>query len=149
MVVEPLATASLDAARALLAAAELPTDDLEDPAITLLGVHAGAELVGVIGLQACGDGVGLLRSLAVAPAHQGRGLAARLCDAVVDLAAAGAVRELYLLTTTAADYFARRGFTAIDRAAAPEPVRASAQFASLCPASARVMRYRDGYSVSR
>jgi amino-acid N-acetyltransferase len=145
MVVDRLTPASLDAARALLAAAELPTDDLEDPSITLLGVHADTALAGVIGLQACGDGVGLLRSLVVAPAHQGRGLAARLCDAVVERAAAGGIGELYLLTTTAADYFARRGFTAIERAAAPAPIRANAQFASLCPASARVMRY----SVSR
>lgn len=145
MVVERLTPASLDAARALLTAADLPVDDLEDPAITLLGVHADRALVGVIGLQACGAEIGLLRSLAVAPAHQGRGLAAQLCDAVVELAAAERIPELYLLTTSAADYFARRGFTAIDRAAAPEAVRTSAQFASLCPASARVMRY----SVSR
>ena len=44
------------------------------------------------------------------------------------------------LTTTAADYFARLGFVRIDRDAAPPAIRATAQFASLCPASAHVMR---------
>jgi len=47
---------------------------------------------------------------------------------------------VWLLTTTAADYFAAFGFVPVERAAVPEPIRESAEFASLCPASAAVMR---------
>jgi amino-acid N-acetyltransferase len=50
------------------------------------------------------------------------------------------LRELWLLTTTAADYFPRFGFARADRAAAPDAVRASREFAEACPASAVAMR---------
>ena len=126
------------AAEALLAAAELPIDDLDDPTIELLGAF-DRELVGVIGLQRCGD-VGLLRSLAVAPAHHDRGIARLLCTALFERARELRLGDLYLLTTSAAEYFTRHGFAAIDRAHAPDCIRQTAQFASLCPASAVVMR---------
>lgn len=126
-------------AKPLLASCELPTDDLDDASIALVGAFDGSTLVGVIGLQFCGD-VGLLRSLAVAPAHRDHGVARALCDRVFEFARAREMRELWLLTTTAESYFARLGFTLVAREAAPAQVRATAQFASLCPATARVMR---------
>ena len=128
-----------EAARAVLVAAELPVDDLGDPAIALLGAYANGELAGVIGLQSYGA-VGLLRSLAVAPAHRAHGIAAALCDHVLALARTRSLAPLYLLTTSAADYFTRHGFVAIERDQTPPEIRASAQFSTLCPASARVMR---------
>ena len=134
----PLA-GDLSAARELLAASDLPVDDLASPALSLFGAFHGPALVGVVGLESCAP-FGLLRSLAVAPAFRGRGVARRLCDHVIALAAERGLPSLFLLTTTAADYFAKLGFAAIDRDAAPPPIRATAQFASLCPSSARVMR---------
>jgi RNA polymerase sigma-70 factor (ECF subfamily) len=50
-----LRTADADAVRALLEANELPTDDLDDPAITLIGAFAASSLVGVVGMQSCGS----------------------------------------------------------------------------------------------
>jgi amino-acid N-acetyltransferase len=105
----------------------------------LVGAFDGGAMVGVIGLQSCGD-VGLLRSLAVDPAHRDHGIARALCDLAFEVARARDMRELWLLTTTAETYFARLGFTLVAREAAPAQVRATAQFASLCPATARVMR---------
>jgi N-acetylglutamate synthase-like GNAT family acetyltransferase len=49
------------------------------------------------------------------------------------------VASLYLLTTTAEPLFARWGFRRIERDAAPAAVRATKQFASLCPSSAVMM----------
>jgi amino-acid N-acetyltransferase len=126
-------------ARALLASCELPTDDLDDASIALVGAFDGGALVGVIGLQSCGD-AGLLRSLAVDPAHRDHGVARALCDRVSEVARAREMRELWLLTTTAEAYFTRLGFMLVEREAAPAQVRATTQFASLCPATARVMR---------
>lgn len=134
-----LASEDLARATALLTACDLPTDDLADPAIALAGAFAGGALLGVIGLQVCGD-VGLVRSLAVDPAHRARGVAGALCDRVVARARERSLRELWLLTTTAEGYFARLGFVSVTRDTAPAEVRATAQFVSLCPASARVMR---------
>ncbi|MFW6382934.1 MAG: hypothetical protein ACOCZD_02725 [Haloferacaceae archaeon] len=47
---------------------------------------------------------------------------------------------VYLLTTTAADFFADLGFEPVDREAVPEPIRQSAAFADLCPSTATCMR---------
>lgn len=46
------------------------------------------------------------------------------------------VKRLHLLTTTVADFFRVRGYRDADRAAAPEPIRSTAQFSTLCPGSA-------------
>jgi len=121
------------AMRRLLAAAELPTDDLDDPSIALFGAFTD-QLLGVIGLQTCGTEA-LLRSLAVEPAHRDLGIARRLCEHVFAQRA-----QLWLLTTTAKDYFARYGFEVVAREEVPAQIRATAQFSSLCPSSAHVMR---------
>jgi amino-acid N-acetyltransferase len=127
---------SFDAAAALLVAQRLPTDDLHDPTITLVGAFVDDTLVGVIGLQVC-DEVAMLRSLAVDPAHRDRGIAAALCERVFVLAGE---RDLYLLTESADGYFARLGFEQVERANLPAAIRATQQFSALCPSSARVMR---------
>ena len=141
MELRPLALDDREQARALLASNDLPVDDLDDPANSLFAAFDGEELVGVIGLQRC-DGIGLLRSLAVAMSRRTHGTGRALCDRVLDAARAGGFDEVYLLTTGAADYFARLGFETVERAAVPDAIRATAQFGSLCPASARVMRRR-------
>jgi len=128
------------AAAPLLAACELPIDDLDSPALELVGAFGGDALLGVIGLERCGAGLGLLRSLAVAPAARARGIAGVLCGELIARARRAELRELFLLTTTAADYFTRHGFARSERAAAPAAIRAHAQFTSLCPASAVLMR---------
>ena len=52
------------------------------------------------------------------------------------------VADLVLLTTTAAPFFAKRGYTVIERRDAPAPVQHSAEFATICPASATCMLKR-------
>jgi len=135
-VIELRTLESLEAASLLLAAQGLPTDDLRDPTIMLVGAFVADALVGVIGLQAC-DEVALLRSLAVDPTHRDRGIAAALCERVFVLAGE---RDLYLLTESADGYFVRMGFEPIERATVPTAIRATAQFSTLCSSSARIMR---------
>ena len=50
------------------------------------------------------------------------------------------LRELYLLTTTAAAYFPRFGFERIGREALPSSLQASEELRGACPASAAAMR---------
>jgi amino-acid N-acetyltransferase len=135
-VIEP---SESERARALLEAIDLPTDDLGDPAIQLFGAYEGDALAGVIGLQTC-ERVGLLRSLTVDPALRDRGVARLLCDTVFAHARTQQLASLWLLTTSAQDYFTRHGFAVVARAEVPPPIRATSQFASLCPATAIVMR---------
>lgn len=137
--VETAASADLPAIRALLTGAQLPVADLEAPAdLGFRVVRDGTAVVGAIGLERYGD-VGLLRSLVVAPDRRSSGVGAALVQALERDAKAAGVRMLVLLTQTAEKFFRQRGYDVVDRAHAPDEVKASAEFRSLCPASAICM----------
>ena len=124
------------AVRNLLTAAGLPTADLTAaPLADFWGCGDGADLIGVVGLEIYGT-VALLRSLAVAPAWQGRGLGSALVAHAERAARQRGVQALYLLTTTAEAFFVRRGYVRLPREAAPTVLRQTTEFAALCPASA-------------
>lgn len=127
----------------LLAAAGLPTDDLDEaPGLRLFGLRRDdGGWIGVVGLQPL-DGAALLRSLAVIPAERGRGVGGQLVAAAEAHAAQAGWHDLYLLTTDAAAFFAGLGYAVIARDEAPVAVRRTRQFMQLCPASAQLMRKR-------
>jgi len=50
------------------------------------------------------------------------------------------VLAIYLLTTTAEQFFPRFGFVAVDRQSMPRSIQGSIEFQSACPASAIAMR---------
>ncbi len=126
--------------RALLIASELPVEDLSEtaPIRFLIAEEAGARLMGCVGLEVP-DRAGLLRSLAVQPSLRAQGVGTALVDAVQQSAATAGIERLWLLTTTASAFFLRSGYELADRTAAPELIRLSLQFASICPASALCM----------
>jgi amino-acid N-acetyltransferase len=124
--------------RAALAGASLPHEDLDPTAQEFLVARDDGMLVGMIGLEAFGESA-LLRSLWVDPARRGEGLAALLCLRLRSLARSRGVADLFLLTTTARDFFEHAGFRVVDREAAPAKIRGSAQFQALCPSSATCM----------
>jgi amino-acid N-acetyltransferase len=70
------------------------------------------------------------------------GLASELVERAETHAAKYGVRTLYLLTTTAEAFFARRGYHRIDRGVAPAAIRSTREFAALCPASSAFMSKR-------
>ena len=134
-----VAAVDIDAeAEALLASAGLPVADLALSPLRLFGVRRDGVLHGVVGLERVGNDA-LLRSLAVAAGVRARGLGGELVRHAEQAARDAGVRRLFLLTTDAAGYFARHGYSEVPRAAAPPALAATAQFASLCPASAVLM----------
>lgn len=140
MPIRPATPDDLDAVRALLREVGLPTDDLTPAHLEhFLVAHDEDALRGVVGLEPCDD-VALLRSLAVAPVDRGQGLGARLVETIERRAHRDGLRGLYLLTTTAADYFRTCGYEAIDRERLPAAIQATEEAARLCPASATCMR---------
>jgi amino-acid N-acetyltransferase len=52
------------------------------------------------------------------------------------------VETLYLLTTTAAAFFARHGYETVERDTVPARIRGTTEFDDLCPDSAVCMRKR-------
>lgn len=126
------------AIRGLLRDSRLPVADLDTAAIDFTVATDATDLVGVVGLEPF-DGVGLLRSLAVRDGERGRGIGEQLIGAIEARAAALGLQQLVLLTETAAPFFAKRGYAAIVRDQAPAAVQYSAEFRSICPASATCM----------
>ena len=132
------------AAKTLLAAAGLPTADLETEHFAHF-IASGPEhaLEALIGLQPY-DEVALLRSLVVSPITRGKGYGGALVAEIEAYAQQLGVRELYLLTNTAEAFFTRHGYSLLDRADVPEAIRQTAEFSNLCPASAACMHKRIG-----
>ncbi len=127
------------AAKALLAAADLPTADLEaEHFVHFIAAGPAHAPEALIGLQPYGE-VALLRSLVVSPAARGTGYGSALIAEIEAYAQQLSVRELYLLTNTAETFFSRRGYSRVERAGVPEVIRQTAEFSSLCPASAVCM----------
>jgi amino-acid N-acetyltransferase len=126
------------ALRALLAEAGLPSDDVSSSRQSVIVAVEGDALQGSVGLEVF-DSAALLRSLAVRTERRRSGLGSRMFGRALDLAKEKRIEKLFLLTTSAEAFFARRGFEAIDRDVAPEAIRQSRQFADLCPSSAACM----------
>ena len=138
MIIRSATPADLPQVRRLLDANGLPTQDLDTTPIEFLVAEDGGRLIGAVGLELFGDAA-LLRSLVVDATGRGTGVGGALVEAVETRAAAAGIADLALLTTTAAPFFARRGWQTVPRDALPASVHASSEFRSLCPASATAM----------
>lgn len=126
----------------LLRRCALPCEGVIESFGHFLVARQAERLVGLVGLERHGADA-LLRSLAVDPDLRGQGLGRALLSAALALAqGALQARDVYLLTTTARDYFAGFGFAELPRAEAPPAVRESWEFATGCPASSAFMRWR-------
>jgi amino-acid N-acetyltransferase len=124
---------------ALLSANHLPTSDLQNNSkVTLFGCAADSQLLGVVGLEMCGPSA-LLRSLAVPATERGNGLGAALVAYAEQYAARQGADTIYLLTTTAAGFFERHGYSHVARQTAPASIAATSQFSDLCPSSSAFM----------
>ena len=142
--IEPATRDDAGALLALMERAHLPTDGLSDHLDAALVARDGDRIVGSAAIEIYADG-GLLRSVAVDADRRGTGLGARLTAAAIEDAERRALPALYLLTTTAEQFFPRFGFERIAREDVPPSVQASIEFRGACPASAIVMLKRlDG-----
>jgi amino-acid N-acetyltransferase len=135
----PASESDYDRVASLLGAAGLPLAGVPRDLAGFEVAERDGRLVGAIALERYGD-EGLLRSAVVDPAERGGGIGAALVDRMLDVARERRLRAIYLLTTTAEQWFPRFGFGRVERADVPDAVRASLEFREACPASAVVMR---------
>jgi amino-acid N-acetyltransferase len=129
----------LGAVRDLLDGVAFPSADLTAAHMEHFFYCGSAERpTGVVGLELFGVDA-FLRSLVVAAEQRSAGLGTALVEHAERYARAADARSLFLLTTTVPGFFARLGYVAADRAAAPATIRGTQQFAGLCPTSATFM----------
>lgn len=124
--------------RSILQQSNLVYTDLDQRMPHFFKAIVGSTVVGCIGLELYGSH-GLLRSLWVDPAQRRLGLAASLVQTLEEYAVGHDLSDLYLLTETAEAFFLKRGYQRLDRQTAPEELKGSAEFKSLCPDSAALM----------
>ena len=123
----------------LLSESGLPIEDITAQHLHhFFGTGSGLELEGLVGLELYGD-VALLRSLAVASSRRGSGVGPGLVAHAERYARDKGVQSLYLLTTTAEQFFLRRGYARIPREDAPAAIKGTKEFSGICPLSSTFM----------
>lgn len=129
---------SFEQAINLLKINNLPTEDI-DANVELFGIFEGDRLVATAGFEKHGN-IALLRSVSTIEAVRGRGLGKKITANTEDYIRDIGANEIYLLTTTAKDFFDKLGYETINREDAPDPIKQTKQFTGVCPSSATIMR---------
>lgn len=135
----PAKAADLEAIKLILEEADLPTAGVDDHWHTFVVARDGDRIVGCGGSEAY-HAVALIRSVAVRREYRRHGLGRRLVRQLLDRLSSHGLREFYLLTTTAEDYFVKRGFKKIDRDEIHPQLMASRELQDACPSTAVCMR---------
>jgi amino-acid N-acetyltransferase len=129
----------VDEIKRLLVASSLPTAGIDEHWRTFVIARDGGTIVACGGAEAY-QLAALIRSIAVEPEYRSQGLGRRLVRQLLDRLASRGIREFYLLTTTAEEYFKRRGFKTIDRDEVHPQLLASRELQDACPSTATCMR---------
>lgn len=138
LILEPLPGDDIDELAATLREAELPHQDLGGLTKRFFCASVGGKIVGYVGLEISGTDA-LLRSavIFIRARHcgHGRSMVERLLAVATDYG----VERVWLLTTSAPGFFAKIGFTDVNRATVPTALAASEEFALHAPATAVCM----------
>lgn len=127
---------------AMLAQADLPTEDLAEADIRLFRFSEAGQTVGFIGWETVEGTQVLLRSAVVAPAWRGQGNGRQMILWALTRLAELGMSDVWLLTTSMEELAQRLGFTRTDRTLAPTGIRRSRQFSRLCPSTAVLLHKR-------
>lgn len=126
------------AIKKLLSEASLPYEDISSHIDNFLLANIDNVIVGVLGIEIYGKSA-LLRSLAVIPSKQGKGIGKFLYEKMEFHASSKGINELYLLTTTADLFFENLGFKKIARDEVADIIKTTKEFKDICPVSAVCM----------
>lgn len=140
MTIHPVTPEDYKKVLRLLQLNNLPVDDITEHT-RLFTFYEESKLIGVVGIELAGQD-GLLRSLCVDAEQRTSGIGRKLVEFIENYAKEQGVKNLYLLTTTAAPFFTHRSYQTIDRSVVPAAIRQTSEFTSICPASATVMKKR-------
>lgn len=121
--------------RQLLTVCGLPQEDLTKEHLNNFLIYKEkGQILGVVGLEVLGK-VALLRSLAVEARSRNRGIASQLIIKIEEYARSLSIEKIFLLTTSAEEFFANRGYQLIERRLVPQEIQKTREFQNLCPDS--------------
>lgn len=123
-----------------LAKTQLPNDDVDEPRHLFFRFDTSDGMpVGFGGLEIHASDA-LLRSVVTLPPVRRRGIGRAIVAALEEEAARHGCRAIFLLTIGASRFFAGLGYEKCRRMNVPASIRATRQFAKLCPDSAEAMK---------
>lgn len=120
---------------------KLPYQDVNAENIQFYRAFSEADFVGIIGLEKFVD-VALLRSMVVFDKFRNKGYRGKIINQILEEAAAKEIKEIFLLTTTAKEFFEKLGFEAVERSLVPDAIKTTTEFSSLCPESACCLKIK-------
>jgi amino-acid N-acetyltransferase len=133
---------SLAEVLSLLKKNNLPFEDIDLDNSMIVSYHSdNGSLIGSGGLEFYSD-VALLRSIAVEHDHRGNAIGTKIVGDLIARAKITSIKEIYLLTETARNFFLNRGFEDVARQNVPVEVQSSTEFQTVCPKTASCMIYR-------
>ncbi len=125
---------------ALLQQHQLPTSDIDRDKLLYL-LYKGEKVIGTAGLEIFED-CALLRSVSVIKKEQGKGFGRIINEEMEKFVKESGISCLYLITTSAKDFFDKLGYCIINREDSLLAIKQTAEFTSLCPSTAIVMKKR-------
>jgi amino-acid N-acetyltransferase len=117
---------------------DLPVSDLDNDK-RLFALLQDGEVVGSGGLETFPD-CALVRSVSVQKNLQGRGLGKVIINELERISTEQGINCLYLLTTTAEEFFSRQGYEVISREDAPSAIKNTSEFSIICSSSSTLMK---------
>ena len=136
---ERAAPSDVQAVEAMLSAAGLPLDGAAEAFDLGIVAREDGGLIAAAAIEPFGA-AGLLRSVVVAPDHRGAGIGRALVASAEALAREAGIRDLYLVTETAADWFPSLGYETVERAVADAAVGGSVELTTVCRDTGVTMR---------
>lgn len=125
----------------LLSSNQLCFNDINEQGVHLFGVNLKDEHIGYFGYQLF-DNLALFRSMVVIVEARNKGYGTLIWQQANKKLLAEGIKEVYLLTNTAAPFFSKQGFTEVPRASAPEAISATTEFKEFCPADSIFMKIK-------
>ena len=125
--------------KSLLKKLNLVYEDVDKYVENFIVVLENKQIVGCAGFEKY-DEIGLLRSVAVDPKHQGKGIGHKLIEEINENAKKREIEEFYLLTDSASQFFPKFGFEKVSRANVDERIKKTYEYSEACSESAIVMK---------
>jgi amino-acid N-acetyltransferase len=138
MNIVPASQNSFTAAIRLLQTCGLPTEDIT-PGTQLFVAEEDNEVIATVAVEYDYSNA-LLRSLCVDKHYRKKGIGEDLVSFIEDYVARQGVQNIYILTTTAENFFTKRGYQKDKRTEVPFFIQNTSEFSSLCSSSAVLMK---------
>lgn len=116
----------------------LPTEDI-DTGKQLFVIEEGEEVIATVAVEYDYNDA-LLRSLSVSENKRNKGMGEELVSFIEDYVQKQGVQNIFLLTTTASEFFLKRGYRIIDRSNVPPFIQNTQEYGVICSSTSTLMK---------